>query len=158
MRITYTKFPPNSFPSLVIFWQTKKLFFCLSFTTARKKPLKQKKKNCGWYCNGRWRHLMNSIILINVDKYSFLLVQFLALLCVSCSFVWWEMNLSKFFGKTSLFMHQAKKKNVYIWRMTGVWWRKERRNSNVCSYSLLRVEKILKNDIVKDILCRLKLT
>lgn len=155
MRITHTKYPPNSFPFSVIFWQTKKLFFLFIIHDSTKKPLKQKK--FGWYCNGRWRHLMNSIILINVDKYSFLLVQFLALLCVSRSFVWWEMNLSKFFGKTSLFMHQEKK-NVFIWRMTGVWWRKGRRNSNVCSYSLLRVEKILKNDIVKDILCRLKLT
>ena len=103
----------------------------------------------------RWRHLMNSIILINVDKYSFLLVQFLALLCVSFPLVGDEPK--QIFGKTFLFMHQAKNKNCLYLESDRSVMEEEEIQMFVLTFSLLRVEKILKNDIVKDILCRLKL-
>lgn len=82
----------------------------------------------------RWRHLMNSIILINVDKYSFLLVQFLALLCVSFPLVGDEPK--QIFGKTFLFMHQAKNKNCLYLENDRSVMERGRRNSNVCSYFL----------------------
>ena len=108
MRLSHTKNLLFWIHIFVIFWQTKKLFVYHS-RQHQEKNFKTKKL-CGWYCNGRWRHLMNSIILINVDKYSFLLVQFLALLCLSALL---GDEPKQIFGKTSLFMLRQKKMFIF---------------------------------------------